>query len=316
MKTHALLIVAGCATLVALSGCVTAGTQAKVKAMQEATKAIDRNSVADLAAATGIVTKSTAPIEAAAAQLNQEIVFRDDRFDQLNQELERQKLEFKTFVIGALAIVGETATELVPGGTAAARALAVLKKGVDANQQAAAKAQSEGEAAKQAATSATTEATKQLTALKTELAAKEELRKKELELAQQELRALTSEQQGQLRTELLAVAREHGVAGAEGMSTEELLAALGAGGLGLAGLLRTFGRSRNATEVNGIATVQEKHGEKLAEASREVDELWTELKALQTKVEVADQRVVGSDLRQSVTLGDHERRLDLLEQAT
>jgi hypothetical protein len=315
-----------------LTGCVSPGTKAQVEVIHENRKAIDRNTTAVIASGLAAVTGTTAPLDNAAAKIGEENASADSRFEKLRTDLEKQQLEFRTFVTGALQIAGDVATDLVPGGSAAARALGLIKSRVDAAQNSANQAQKEGEAAKKDAATATVEAQKLVTNLKTELAAKEELlkqqiaarealQKKDLEFALKELSSLNAQQKAELHQELLTLAKDRGIKGAEGMTTEQHLTALGGAGLGLAGLLRTFGRSRSAAKVDEIGSTQDGHEQKLTQTATEVDEIWTEVKALQSKVALAENQLERCDcstLRanlsgHSSTLANHERRLDNLE---
>lgn len=315
-----------------LAGCTTAGSSAKFEVLNETRKAIDRNTTATIAVGLGTVTDTTAPIEAAATKIGEATGAADARFEELRKELEKQKLEFTTFVNGALSAVGEIATDLVPGGSTAAKVIGIVQNRITSAKQAAEEATKQSEVAKKDAAAAAVDAQKQIASLKADvaakedilkqqIAAKEEMQKRELELARKELAALTMQQQAELRQELVTIAKENGVNGADGMSTEELLAALGAGGLGLAGLLRTFGRSRSATKVEEIAATQGDQTKKVGEAVKEVDEIWTEMKDLQSKVDVIKQRADGtaafltttSQVEVEVTLKDHGRRIEKLE---
>lgn len=247
-----LLALASAAALAAFSGCVTRGTQAKLDSINETRKAIDRNTTAVLAGATGIVTESTKPIEDAAVKINEGVAASDAKFDELHKQLEAQQLEFKTFVNGALAAVGEIATELVPGGTAAAKVVGIINKRVTDNAAAAADAKKASEAAQKAAAEVAKEAEKMVATLKAEFVSKEELRKKELELAKQEISALSAKDQVDLKQQLIAEAKARGIKDAEGMTLEQLLAALGASGVSVAALVRTFGRSRSQNEIDQL----------------------------------------------------------------
>lgn len=175
------------------------------------------------------------------------------------------------------------------------------------------------------------EAQKQVAALKadvetkTEIAkqqssAKEEQLKRDLEAARKEFAVLSEQQQAAARAELVRIAKDKGIAGAEGMTTEQLLVALGGAGLGLAGLLRTFGKSRNASEVEQMATTQDAHAEKINTAASEVDQLWDGVKQIEQKIavlehqsEACDCHSVKSDVIKIFSaLDDHQRRLGKL----
>lgn len=154
---------------------------------------------------------------------------------------------------------------------------------------------------------------------KTELAEKAERQKKDLEQAIKEFAVLNTKEQAAARAELVKLADAKGVKGAEGMSTEQLLAALATAGVSVAGLARTFGRSRSAEAVGELATAQDGHAAKLAETSTGVENLWDDVKALQAKIAVVDERTAGlpelrvKDIAHATTLDDHERRLDAIE---
>jgi hypothetical protein len=313
-------------TALALGGCVTPGTKAQVEVINENRKAIDRNTTAVIASGLSVVSGTTAPLDAASVEIGAEAAATDSRYKQLRADLEKQQLEFRAFVNGALQIAGAVATDLVPGGSAASKALGMIKDRADAAQTSATKAQQEGEAAKKDAATATTEAQKLVvglraelaakeTLLKEQIAAKEALQRKDIEFALKEFSTLNAQQKAEVHGELKALAVERGIKGAEGMSTEELLAALGAAGVGLAGLLRTFGRSRSAPEVEQLATKQIDQSEKIGRATGEVGELWIEVKNLQTEVAVVTQRAAqASDAGTSaIRLENHDRRISRLE---
>ncbi len=320
------------ATLLGSSGCVTSGTQAKVDVLNENRRAIDRNTTAVLAAGRAVTSGTTAPIDDAEKRLGEASTAADAHFAAIREELAKQKLEFQTFVTGALATVGEVTTELVPGGGAAAKVIGLIKNRVESAHSGAAEAKREGEAAKREAANALVDAQKQMASLKTELAAKDELTKqqaalreeqlkRDIEFARREISTLSDQQKVVAREDLVKLAKEKGVIGAEKMSTEELLAALGAAGVGLAGLLRTFGRSRNASQVDQLAATHGDQARKIEQTNGEVDELWTDLKKLDQRLAVIERgaaecncRELNSEIAKLVVArGDHERRIGVIE---
>lgn len=257
------------------TGCqTTAGKRANLESNQNLVDAINRNTDATVASGLAGVTGDVSHLDKVSEKNAADVAATNARYKQLRDDLEKQKLEFSNFVNGALGIVGEVATELVPGGTAAARVLGVIKNKVDAANGAANQAQDK-------AAGALAEAEKQIKALKEEVAAKEkglkdqlaaeqERQKRELEFARKELSLLSATETEALRSELVTIAKENGVANAEGMTTEELLAALGAGGIGLAGLLRTFGKSRSQSDIDQLWDKQSKLEKDLANVEGKV----------------------------------------------
>ncbi|MEY2881515.1 MAG: hypothetical protein RLZZ15_3895, partial [Verrucomicrobiota bacterium] len=103
-----------------------------------------------------------------------------------------------------------------------------------------------------------------------------------------------------------------------------LMAALSAAGVGLAGLLRTFGKSRSADEVAQLGTTQEDHAVKIDKSAHDVDQLWDDVKKLDQKVTLLEHRADACDCptistdvaKLSSASTDHERRLGAVETKT
>jgi hypothetical protein len=321
------------------SGCSTVDTRSLVGGLDANRKATEGAARAVVAHGLAVVGNTAAPLHEVAKQNGDISAATDTEIAKIKSDLDAQKKEFQNFVTGALAVVGEVATEVVPGGTTAAKVLGLLNTKVKAAQTGADDAKKDGDAAKKeaaaAVTAATADAQKQLAALKAELeskaklleqqaAAKEEQTKRDLDFVRKEFASLSVQQQAVARAEMIKLAEEKGIKGARDMTTEQLIAALSAAGVGLAGLLRTFGKSRNASEVEQLATTQEDHSDKIDKAAHGVDQLWDDVKKLDQKVAVLEHKadacdcptLAGDLTKLSRVATDHERRLDAVETKT
>ncbi len=249
------------------------------------------------------VQKRVKELEAESAQLREAMSRAKAEADRKNEEL---KEKIKDGLVDAAAEATRIAGALTGTGVLGDKLATLISRDVAPALEAAKKVQ------------------QNLDATRAEIAAKEAQQKKDIGQALTEFAKLSSEQKNAAREELIKLAQEKGIKGAEGMTTDQLIAALGAAGIGLAGLLRTFGPSRGAKEVGQVVTTQGEQEKQIKTASKNVDDLWTDIATLDKKVGVLEQRADDCDCptlhtglaKLTGTLDDHERRLDLGEDKT
>lgn len=258
------------------SGCCSLSPKQKTELIQENTKALYSNAKANLASGRAIASGSTAPIDAAEQSLSKEIDDSNAKFSAIRQEIEEQKRQLNEFFTAAIS----SFAELVPGGTLASKAALSIQKKLNtsnetgktletANNELKNKIEETTASSKREIERIRNDSNIEIEKLKAQIASSAASTQSQLALIEKTFKSFSSEEKAQLKDEILKAAKENGVSEKDletlkSKSPEDLIALFGGGGVGLAALLRTLGRSRSQNEID-------EHYDKITEIDKKLE---------------------------------------------